>query len=94
MLLTAARFPSRVDEHGDLLRLDDQDRSKWDQSLIERGLSQLVRAAQGNEVSEYHLQAGIAAIHCTAADYASPIGRGFSVTTMNSIASSLRPSWH
>lgn len=71
MLLTAARFPSRLDEHGDLLRLDDQDRSKWDQTLIGSGLVQLVQAAQGGEVSEYHLQAGIAAIHCTAADYAS-----------------------
>jgi RNA polymerase sigma factor (sigma-70 family) len=70
MLLTAARFPSRLDEHGDLLRLDDQDRAKWDQSLIERGLMQLAEAAQGNELSEYHLQAGIAAIHCTAPDYA------------------------
>lgn len=67
MLLTAARFPSRLDEQGDLLRLDDQDRTKWNQGLIERGLVHLVRAAQGNEVSEYHLQAGIAAIHCTAA---------------------------
>ncbi|HZP60241.1 MAG TPA: DUF6596 domain-containing protein [Opitutaceae bacterium] len=71
MLLTAARFPARLDEHGDLLRLDDQDRSKWDQSLIARGLIQLVAAARGNELSEYHLQAGIAACHCTAADYAS-----------------------
>jgi len=70
MLLTAARFPSRLDEHGDLLRLDDQDRSKWDRSLIERGLIQLGEAAAGNELSEYHLQAGIAAIHCTTADYA------------------------
>jgi RNA polymerase sigma factor (sigma-70 family) len=71
MLLTAARFPSRVDEHGDLLRLDDQDRSKWDQFLIERGLLHLVQAAHGNEISEYHLQAGIAACHCTARDTAS-----------------------
>ena len=71
MFLTAARFPSRIDEHGDLLRLDGQDRSKWDQSLIERGLLQLAKAAQGDEISEYHLQAGIAAIHCTATDYAS-----------------------
>lgn len=71
MLLTAARFPSRLDEHGGFLRLDDQDRSKWDQSLIGRGLMHLAEAAQGNELSEYHLQAGIAAIHCTAADYAS-----------------------
>jgi RNA polymerase sigma-70 factor (ECF subfamily) len=71
MLLTAARFPSRLDEHGELLRLDDQDRAKWDQALIARGLGELVAAAQGSELSEYHLQAGIAAIHCTAADYAS-----------------------
>jgi len=71
MLLTAARFPSRLDEQGVLLRLDDQDRSQWDQALITRGLIHLVEAAQGNEVSEYHLQAGIAACHCTAADYAS-----------------------
>ena len=66
MLLTAARFPSRLDEHGDLLRLDDQDRSKWEQSLINRGLVELGVAARGHELSEYHLQAGIAAIHGTA----------------------------
>jgi len=71
MLLTAARFPSRLDAHGDLLRLDDQDRAKWDRALIARGLVELVAAADGSDVSEYHLQAGIAAIHCTAADYAS-----------------------
>jgi RNA polymerase sigma factor (sigma-70 family) len=71
MLLTAARFPSRLDEHGALLRLDDQDRRKWNHDLIHRGLMELVAAADGTEVSEYHLQAGIAAIHCTAPDYAS-----------------------
>ncbi len=70
MLLTAARFPTRVDEHGALLRLHDQDRGKWDQSLIGRGLVHLAAAAQGDEVSEYHLQAGIAALHCTAENYA------------------------
>jgi RNA polymerase sigma-70 factor (ECF subfamily) len=71
MLLTSARFPSRLDEDGILLRLDDQDRSKWDQSLIHEGLMHLALSAQGTELSEYHLQAGIAACHCTAADYAS-----------------------
>lgn len=71
MLLTAARFPSRLDDDGALLRLGDQDRAKWDQSLIERGLVQLAAAAGGNELSDYHLQAGIAAIHATAADCAS-----------------------
>ncbi len=70
MLLTAARFPSRLDEHGDLLRLDEQDRSKWNQELIERGLMEMVAAAQGDDLSEYHLQAGIAACHCLAPDRA------------------------
>lgn len=71
MQLTSARFPSRLDENGALIRLDDQDRSKWDQSLIERGLNHLVAAAEGSDLSEYHLQAGIAAIHCTSENYAS-----------------------
>ena len=71
MLLTAARFPARVGEDGTLLRLEDQDRSKWNQEFIARGLQHLGAAAQGGELGEYHLQAGIAAIHATAADYAS-----------------------
>lgn len=71
MLLTSARFPTRLDEHGDLLRLNDQDRSRWDQDLIARGLFHLGEAAQGRELTAYHLQAGIAACHCTATDSAS-----------------------
>jgi len=71
MFLNYARFPSRLDERGELTRLHDQDRSKWDQKMIERGLSCLARAAEGNDLSEYHLQAGIAACHCIAPDYAS-----------------------
>jgi RNA polymerase sigma factor (sigma-70 family) len=71
MLLTTSRFPARLDDQGGLLRLDDQDRTKWDQHLIAQGLSHLGQAAQGNDLSEYHLQAGIAALHCLAPDYAS-----------------------
>lgn len=71
MLLSAARFPTRISSDGALLRLDDQDRSQWDQGLIAQGLAQLAASAAGNELSEYHLQAGIAALHCTAPDFAS-----------------------
>lgn len=70
MLLSAARFPARVDAQGELLRLDDQDRTQWDQKLIDRGLVHLAAASAGETLSEYHLQAGIAACHCTAADHA------------------------
>lgn len=71
MMLNAARGPARLDAHGQLLRLQDQDRLRWDQSLIACGLFHLAHSASGPEVSEYHLQAGIAACHCAARDYAS-----------------------
>jgi RNA polymerase sigma factor (sigma-70 family) len=70
MLLTAARFPSRLDAQGALLRLEDQDRARWDQALLTRGLRALAASATGTELSEYHLQAGIAGLHGTARDYA------------------------
>ncbi|HEU5078550.1 MAG TPA: sigma-70 family RNA polymerase sigma factor [Opitutaceae bacterium] len=71
MLLTAARFPSRLSMSGDLLRLTDQDRTKWDQALINRGLFHLGQSAEGDDFSEYHVQAGIAATHCIAPSYES-----------------------
>lgn len=70
MLLTSARFPSRLDDQGALLRLDEQNRSQWDARLLDEGLHHLATAASGDTVSEYHLQAGIAALHCTAPDAA------------------------
>lgn len=69
MLLNAARLSARTDNAGNLLRLREQDRSTWDGALIARGLHYLSLAATGDVLSEYHLQAGIAACHCTAASY-------------------------
>jgi len=71
MLLNAARTPTRVDDAGNLLRLQEQDRTKWAQPAIARGLHHFAQSAAGEEISEYHLQAGIAACHCAARDYES-----------------------
>ena len=71
MLLNAARLPARTDDVGNLLRLHEQNRGAWDQTLIQRGIQQLGLAAAGDSISEYHLEAGIAACHSTAADDAS-----------------------
>ncbi len=71
MLLNGARLPARVDIDGNILLLKEQDRSSWDQTMIARGLFHLMRSTEGDEVSEYHLQAGIAASHCAAKDYES-----------------------
>lgn len=71
MLFNSARFPARVDEQGELLRLESQDRSRWDRALIDLGLRHLLAAAEGDALTEYHVQAGIAACHCLAPDSAS-----------------------
>lgn len=66
MLLNAARFSGRTDVSGNPLRLSDQDRSAWDHAMIAEGIRQLGHAASGDQLSEYHLEAGIAACHGTA----------------------------
>jgi RNA polymerase sigma-70 factor (ECF subfamily) len=71
MRLNAARFPTRLDSEGNLLRLKEQDRTRWDQTMIARGMFHFAQSAAGDELSEYHLQAGIAACHCAAKDYES-----------------------
>ena len=71
MLLNAARFPTRLDSEGNLLRLKEQDRTRWNQLMIARGMFHFAQSAAGDELSEYHLQAGIAACHCAAKDYES-----------------------
>jgi RNA polymerase sigma-70 factor (ECF subfamily) len=68
MLLSAARLPARTDDAGNLLRLHEQNRAAWDQAMIQRGIQNLGLAATGDALSEYHLEAGIAACHSTAAD--------------------------
>ena len=71
MLLQASRLPARVDDAGDLLLLSEQDRARWDHELIAEGLDHLERAASGNEVTPYHAEAAIAAVHAVAPDQAS-----------------------
>jgi RNA polymerase sigma factor (sigma-70 family) len=67
MSLDAARLPARLDASGELVSLDDQDRSRWDSGLIEEGLRLLTLAAVGPDVTSYHLEAAVAAVHARAA---------------------------
>jgi RNA polymerase sigma-70 factor (ECF subfamily) len=66
MCLNKARLPARLDASGKLNSLFDQDRSLWDQKLIGEGLKLLELSADGAELTEYHVEAGIAAVHATA----------------------------
>jgi RNA polymerase sigma-70 factor (ECF subfamily) len=68
MLLTNARRPARVDEHGEPILLGDQDRSSWDEAAIRLGLAELDQAARHAEPGRYFIQAAIAAEHALAVD--------------------------
>lgn len=69
MCFHAARFESRIDDKGCILILEEQDRSKWDKALINQGIEFLNRAAQGNVLSSFHLEASIALQHCMAKSF-------------------------
>jgi RNA polymerase sigma-70 factor (ECF subfamily) len=63
MAFQTARLPARTDAAGDLILLEDQDRSRWDQQLVAVGFRYFERSLAGDDVSEYHMQAAIAATH-------------------------------
>lgn len=69
MCFQVARFNARTDASGAIVLLADQDRSQWDQLLIRKGHQYLNQSAEGDLVSEYHLEAGIAMLHCVAPSY-------------------------
>ena len=66
MLLHDARRDARVDDEGDLVVLEEQDRSRWNHSQIAEALSLAAEVWRG-EVGPFSLQAAIAAVHCQAA---------------------------
>ena len=67
MLLHHSRRAARQMEDGELVLLDEQDRSLWDRAAIREGRSFLKRALSGQRAGAYQLQASIAAIHAEAA---------------------------
>ncbi len=67
--LHLARLASRTDAAGGLLLLEEQDRSLWDSGRIEVGMQWLARSADGDVLSRFHVEAGIAAEHCLAPSF-------------------------
>jgi RNA polymerase sigma-70 factor (ECF subfamily) len=70
--LTEARGGARLDAQGQMVLLEHQDRSTWNQDLIERGLDLVqrsLRSRRGRSPGPYAIQAAIAAVHAEAASY-------------------------
>lgn len=70
MLIQDSRSASRIDASGDLIRLEDQDRSLWNPAQIAEGSALIQRALSGGGAGVYSLQAAIAALHAEAPSFA------------------------
>jgi RNA polymerase sigma-70 factor (ECF subfamily) len=66
MLLHESRRLARVSPSGDLVLLDAQDRTQWDQGLIAEGATLVTRSLALRRIGPYTLQAAIAAVHASA----------------------------
>jgi RNA polymerase sigma-70 factor (ECF subfamily) len=67
MLLQHARAGARFDASGEIILLDDQDRSLWDRKMIAEGLALIDKAMRHRQPGPYQIQAAIAALHARAA---------------------------
>jgi RNA polymerase sigma-70 factor (ECF subfamily) len=70
MCFHAARFDARVAPDGAIVLLEEQDRSAWNWEDVREGMGWLARSAAGDELTRYHLEAGIAWEHCRAPTFA------------------------
>ncbi|MDB5018081.1 MAG: polymerase subunit sigma [Mucilaginibacter sp.] len=68
MCFHASRFEARINLNGDQILYEDQDTSLWDTELIKQGEFYLNKGAEGNELTKYHLEAGIAWWHTSKSD--------------------------
>ena len=67
MLLHESRRAARMSDEGDVILLDEQDRTLWDRAQIAEGVHPVERALRSRRVGPYALQAAIAALHAEAA---------------------------
>lgn len=69
MLLNESRRPARTDDAGDLVLLEDQDRSRWNADQIAEGIALVEHALRSRRFGPYTLQGAIAAVHAEAPNY-------------------------
>jgi RNA polymerase sigma factor (sigma-70 family) len=69
MCFHSSRSDSRLTSQGEIILLPMQDRKKWDAQMIEKGNEYMGKAAFGDIISSYHLQAAIAYEHCSVSNF-------------------------
>jgi RNA polymerase sigma-70 factor (ECF subfamily) len=63
MCFHSSRFDTRVNDKGEYVLYEEQDETRWNQQLIDEGIYYLNQAARGNQLTKFHLEAGIAYWH-------------------------------
>jgi RNA polymerase sigma factor (sigma-70 family) len=71
MQLNSSRFRARQDAEGNIVTLEQQNRSLWDFALMKEGFINLDKSLPAKEISIYHILATISSYHCSAPDYES-----------------------
>jgi RNA polymerase sigma factor (sigma-70 family) len=69
MCFQASRSDARISEEGNIILLQHQNRERWNKELIKKGNEFINASASGDELSEYHLEAAIAACHANARSF-------------------------
>jgi RNA polymerase sigma-70 factor (ECF subfamily) len=64
----SSRLDARINDNGEAILFEHQDKRRWNQAFIDKGNHFLIMACQGNQLSKYHLEAAIAYWHVTPAD--------------------------
>lgn len=62
----SSRFEARVNENGEIITLENQDRAKWNKELINKGMIYLEKSSEAEFPNDYIIQAAISSIHCSA----------------------------
>ena len=70
MCFHAARFDARIAVDGAIVLLEEQDRTSWNWDDVREGMEWLAKSAAGNELTRFHVEAGIAWEHCRAPTFA------------------------
>lgn len=60
MYFNSARFDERINENGELVTLENQNRKNWNAEYVKVGVSYLTKASSGKSISKYHIEAAIA----------------------------------
>ena len=68
MCFQSSRLDARTNDKMEVILFEEQDKTRWDKTLIDKGNYYLVNASKGNEITKYHLEAGIAYWHTSLTD--------------------------